>query len=457
MRAAAVSFFARQTTKDRQRRRRAVEDHRREEGIAASRTNRTPRGTGLYSPTPADIRIMTTIHNRDLGIQDSHTFSLKNKGIKLDTAADIKPYLEQLSKLENVAKVDISGNTISPECSGLLAEALLPFKDTLKDVNLQDIYTSRDRFEIPASLAKFFPVLLELPHLSVLNLSDNALGQDAIEVLEDFISKCKTVEYFIISNNGLGPFSGARVGKALYKSAKLREAHPESSKPLKAFWCGRNRLENGSCEALSVGFRANRELEEIRLYQNGIRPSGISKLISFGLNSLANLKILDLQDNTFTLPGSYALSENIANWPQLIELNVNDCLLKATGCKLFLAKLAEISDKSKLQILRLQYNELEADSLEIIAQFLKNMSDLAELELNGNRFEEDSELIEKINDIFEEKGLGELDELDDLEEPDSDEEDEDDEDDDDKEEAEPETEVDARLKELEKELSAAHI
>lgn len=400
---------------------------------------------------------MTTIHNRDMGIQDSHTFSLKNKGIKLDTAADIKPYLEQLSKLENVAKVDISGNTISPECSGLLAEALLPFKDTLKDVNLQDIYTSRDRFEIPASLAKFFPVLLELPHLSVLNLSDNALGQDAIEVLEDFISKCKTVEYFIISNNGLGPFSGARVGKALYKSAKLREAHPESSKPLKAFWCGRNRLENGSCEALSVGFRANRELEEIRLYQNGIRPSGISKLISFGLNSLANLKILDLQDNTFTLPGSYALSENIANWPQLIELNVNDCLLKATGCKLFLGKLAEISDKSKLQILRLQYNELEADSLEIIAQFLKNMSDLAELELNGNRFEEDSELIEKINDIFEEKGLGELDELDDLEEPDSDEEDEDDEDDDDKEEAEPETEVDARLKELEKELSAAHI
>lgn len=399
---------------------------------------------------------MTTIHNRELGIEEKHSFSLRNKGIKFDTEADIKPYLEQLSSLEDVAKIDISGNTISPECSKLLAQTLLKFKDTLRDINLQDIYTSRDRFEIPQSLSEFFPVLLQLPNLSVLNLSDNAFGQDAIEVLEDFISKCTSVEYFIMSNNGLGPFSGARVGKALYRSAKLRES-TEKSKSLKAFWCGRNRLENGSCEALSLGFRANSKLEEIKLYQNGIRPSGISKLITFGLNSLENLKVLDLQDNTFTLPGSYALSENIASWPQLIELNVNDCLLKSKGSKLFLDKLGEISDKSKLQILRLQYNELESDSLESLVKFLPNLNDLSLLELNGNRFEEDSELIEKINSIFEEKSLGELDELDDLEEPDSDEEEDDDDEDDEIEDAEPVEEVDARLKQLEKELASAHI
>lgn len=401
---------------------------------------------------------MTTIYNRDLGIAEKHIFSIRNKGLKLDTENDIKPYLEELNKLENVAKIDISGNTISSECSKLLANEILKFKDTLVDINLQDIYTSRDRFEIPKSLSEFFPVLLQLPNLSILNLSDNAFGQDAIDVIDDFISKCTTVEYFIMTNNGLGPFSGARVGKALYRSAKLRE-QTENSKTLKAFWCGRNRLENGSCEALALGFRANKDLQEIKLYQNGIRPSGISKLINFGLSSLENLQILDLQDNTFTLPGSYALSENIKNWPNLIELNVNDCLLKAKGCKLFLDKLGEISNISKLQILRLQYNELESDSLDSLIKFLGNMKDLNLLELNGNRFEEDSELIEKINEIFEEKGLGELDELDDLEEPDSDEEDDDDEDDDDEdnEVAEAHEEVDARLKELEKELASAHI
>ena len=401
---------------------------------------------------------MTTIHDRDLGIQADHIFSLKNKGLKFDVAADIQPYIDELNSLSTVAKVDISGNTISAECSQILAKALLKYKDTLKDINLQDIYTSRDRFEIPKSLGEFFPVLLQLPNLSVLNLSDNAFGQDAIDVIEDFISKCQTIEYFIMSNNGLGPFSGARVGKALYKSAILRAANPESSKPLLAFWCGRNRLENGSCEALALGFKANKSLKEIRLYQNGIRPSGVAKLIDFGISKLKNLTILDLQDNTLTIPGSYALAQNFAQWPELIELNVNDCLLKAKGSKIFVDKLAEVSDKSKLQILRLQYNELEADSLETIVKLLPNLKELSALELNGNRFEEDSELIEKINEIFEEKELGTLDDLDDLEEPDSDEEDEEDSDDEEaKEEAEPFEEVDERLKQLEEELAKSHI
>ena len=402
---------------------------------------------------------MTTIHNRDLGISEEHSFSIKNKGIKFDTEDDIKPYIEELSKLENIAKIDISGNTISPECSKLLAQTFLKFKDTLRDVNLQDIYTSRDRFEIPKSLGEFFPILLQLPNLSVLNLSDNAFGQDAIDVLEDFISKSKTIEYFIMSNNGLGPFSGARVGKALYKSAKLRENDSENSKPLKAFWCGRNRLENGSCEALSIGFKANKSLEEIKLYQNGIRPIGIAKLINFGLSSLKNLKILDLQDNTFTLPGSYALAENIKNWPELIELNINDCLLKSKGCKIFLDKLSQISDISKLEIIRLQYNELESDSLELISKFLSNLNQITALELNGNRFEEDSEFVEKINETFEELGHGILDDLDDLEEPDSDEEEDDNDDDSEYEEAEEESndEINERLTQLEKELSETHI
>ncbi|KAG0671022.1 hypothetical protein C6P40_000379 [Pichia californica] len=406
---------------------------------------------------------MTTIHDRDLGILDSHTFSLKNKGIKFDTESDIKPYIDELNKFEKIEKIDISGNTISPECSKILANSLLKFKDTLIDINFQDIYTSRDRFEIPNSLNYFFPVLLKLPNLSVLNLSDNAFGQDSIEVLENFISKCITIEYFIMSNNGLGPFSGARIGNALYKSGKLRKLNSNNSKSLKAFWCGRNRLENGSCESLSIGFKENNELKEIKLYQNGIRPLGISKLIHFGLSSLSNLEILDLQDNTFTLPGSISLSQNINNWPNLIELNINDCLLKSKGCSIFLQKLSEFSNNSKLQILRLQYNELESDSLNIIIGFLKNLSDLNILELNGNRFEEDSDLIEKINEIFQDKGFGELDELDDLEEPDSDEEEEEEDDDDEdddvnnNEEPEPIDEIEKRLEQLEKSLAETHI
>ena len=75
------------------------------------------------------------------------------------------------------------------------------------------------------------------------------------------------------------------------------------------------------------------------------------------------------------------------------------------------------------------------------------------LELNGNRFEEDSEHIDKINGIFEERGYGEIDELDELEELDSEEE-EDDEDD----EGEDDTlEEDLDLTQLEEELAGVSL
>ncbi|ODV83280.1 hypothetical protein CANARDRAFT_238342 [[Candida] arabinofermentans NRRL YB-2248] len=396
---------------------------------------------------------MTTVFNLDLGIKSENTYSINNKSLKLDTLQDIQPILDDLDKFEILEKLDISGNTISSIASKHLVEKLIKFQKTLIDLNLQDIYTSRDRFEIPKSLNEFNTLIKNCDNLKILNLSDNAFGQDSIDVLEDVILNCKSVEHLILSNNGLGPFSGTRIGKSLYKLSITKKNSNQSS--LKTFWCGRNRLENGSIDYLSIGLKSNSDLQEIKLYQNGIRPSGISKLINFGIGKLSNLKSLDLQDNTFTLLGSVALSNNLKNWNHLIELNINDCLLKSKGCLIFLNKLGEISNISNLEILKLQYNELDTESLKLLSNILPNLKNLKSLELNGNRFEEDSEFIEKINEIFESKGFGELDELDDLEEPDSDEEEEEDDDDEDEEEEEDveQGEDDDALKSLEEELS----
>lgn len=397
---------------------------------------------------------MTTNYTSKLSIEDSKIFSLRNKGLKFDVEADIKEYLDQLSQLKSVESIDISGNTISPECSKLLADAMLLHKDTIKDVNFQDIYVSRDRFQIPASLDYLFKAILQLPNLSVLNLSDNALGQDTIDLLEEFVSKVQ-VEHLVLSNNGLGPFSGARIGKALFRNGKSREQ--SGSKPLLSFWCGRNRLENGSCEALAIGFKANKSLKEIKLYQNGIRPLGLSRLITFGLSELKELEIVDLQDNTMTIPGSLALSKALPNWTKLVELNLNDCLMKPKGSLQVIEALSQLKTNS-LQFLRLQYNELDEESLDVLARSVANFKDLSSIELNGNRFEEDSESLQKIQDVFEQRGLGEVDELDDLEELDSEDEDSEDEDSDNEaEEHEDDSVVEARLKDLENELSNVSI
>lgn len=407
---------------------------------------------------------MSTIYESVLEIPASKTFSLKDKTLRLDTEADVEPYLSELDNFKDLEKVDLSGNTISPEASKVLAQHILKHKDTLQELNLQDIYTTRDKYEIPMSLKELLGVAQQMPNLKVLNLSDNAIGQEAIDTVTDFLTKSKYVEHLILSNNGLGPKSGSKVGKALYQSAKLRESSKESDenvRTLKTFWCGRNRLEDGSTDYLSLGLKANGDLEDVRLYQDGIRPEGVAKLIRHGLSNLNNLKVLDLNDNTFTIPGSRALAESISEWPELKVLNVNDCLLKAKGGLAFLEKLRDVSDKSKLEEIKLQYNELDSDSLKVLSSLLPLLKEHRLLELNGNAFDEEDEHLEKIKSIFDTKGQGELDELDALEEPDSEFEDEEPDSEEEEENRDLDEDVYAQAKDtlesLEKELAETHI
>lgn len=381
----------------------------------------------------------------ELGVTPDTTYSVAGKQIKFDDHASILPYLKELEEKLNVKKVDFSGNTIGIEASKSLSKSLLKHKDTIVEINFSDLYTGRLNTEIPQSLAYLLPALLQLPNLKLINLSDNAFGLQTIDPIEDWLAKAVTIEHLILSNNGMGPFAGARIGKSLYKLAQAKKAAGQGS--LKTFICGRNRLENGSINFLSIGLRAHDNLQVVKLYQNGIRPAGISKLISEGLSNNTKLELVDLQDNTITTKGSEQLAKYLGNWPHLTELNVNDALLKPKG-SLVLAEALAKATLPKLTTLKLQYNELEPDALKVLVGALStSLTAVKALELNGNRFDEDDELLEKINAIFEERD-GELDELDDLEEVDSEEEDDEGEDEDD---------IDDDLAVLEKQLADSSV
>lgn len=372
----------------------------------------------------------------ELGVSPESTYSVAGKQLKFDSHADIEPYLKELGGRKGLTKIDFSGNTIGVEASGSLAKALLQHKDTVVEVDFSDLYTGRLNTEIPKSLDYLLPALLQFSQLRLVNLSDNAFGLQTIDPIERYLSRATTLNHLILSNNGMGPFAGARIGKSLFHLARAQKKAKTGS--LKTFICGRNRLENGSIDYLAIGLRNHADLETVRLYQNGIRPAGIAKLVAKGLSQNKALKVLDLQDNTITTKGAVELSGQLekSTWLHLVELNLNDCLLKPKGSLKLADALASGATLNSLKTLKLQYNELENDALKALASALKNLPKLHVLELNGNRFEEDAEAVEEINSVFEERGFGELDELDELEEIDSDEDEEDDEEDEDEEDAE---------------------
>lgn len=353
--------------------------------------------------------------------QDSE-FSLKGKQIKFDSAESIKPYVDKIEAASALKKIDFSGNTIGIDASAALAKALLLHRNTIEEIDFSDLYTGRLNTEIPQSLGHLLPALLQFPNLKVLNLSDNAFGLQTIDPIEDYLSKAVSLEHLYLSNNGMGPFAGSRIGESLLH---LADAKKQKGLPsLRTFVCGRNRLENGSVNHLAVALRNHPDLEEIRLFQNGIRPAGVAKLISQGLSHNKKLEVLDLQDNTLTTVGGKHIAKALPNWEALRELNLNDALLKSSGSLLVVKALGE-GNHPQLKTVKLQYNELEEDSLEALASAIteNKIPSLQTLELNGNRFPEDAEVILQINEACE------VDELDELEELDSDEEDDEEEED----------------------------
>lgn len=299
--------------------------------------------------------------------------------------------------------------------------------------------------------------------MNTINLNDNAFGLNTQAPLVAFLAAHVPLQHLYLNNNGLGPHAGILIADALSElHAKKEEARKQGQDVpyLETVICGRNRLENGSMTAWAKTFRLHNKVKQIKMVQNGIRQEGISHLLSEGLNHASELQVLDLQDNTFTLKGAKALAKVTPGWTELIELGIGDSLLSAKGGVLLSEALLKGKNK-KLEILRLQYNEITAPGIKGLAQAAKEaLPALKKIELNGNKFTEDDEAIIALQELLEERKeqLGGdvvaedewgLDSLSDLEEEDSEEEEEE------EEESEEEDDVEERAEKLIKEAEEA--
>ena len=233
----------------------------------------------------------------------------------------------------------------------------------------------------------------------------------------------------------MGPAAGVLLADALTALASKKDAARKEGQDvpdLELVICGRNRLENGSMQAWAKAYAANKGVKTIKMTQNGIRQEGITHLLTHGIAHLSKLETLDLQDNTFTSMGGKALSNVVGNWPELRELGVGDCLLSGRG-GVALANALQKGKNKNIEVLRLQFNEINAKGLAGLAAAAPNLPALRRVEINGNKFDEEDPSIEKLREILdarkEESGEREddeeywgIDELDELESDDEDEE-----------------------------------
>lgn len=266
--------------------------------------------------------------------------------------------------------------------------------------------------EIPQALKSICDSLLECPALEEVNLSDNAFGGRSAEPMVNLLSSHPNLQVLKLNNNGLGIEGGKIVSGAL----KTLASHPQGSK-LRVVICGRNRLENGSSDNWAEAYSLHKKtLQVVKMPQNGIRPEGITAILS-GLTNCAGLKELDLQDNTMTKNGSIAFSNAIKSWSDLEAINISDCLTGGRG-GIEIAKTLATGVLKELKTLRLQFNEWDERALTPLSKYVTDYGHkLTTLEINGNRADADEDVIESIREALSKHNHGDaLDELDEMEE-----------------------------------------
>lgn len=332
---------------------------------------------------------------------DSKIFSLHGRGLKLDTRADIVPLLLDVDPAV-IEEIHFGGNTIGVEASLALAEFLEKTK-ALKIADFADIFTGRLIDEIPQALSAICDALKDKTSLVEINLSDNAFGGRSVDPIVPFLINNRSFQVFKLNNNGLGPAGGAVIANALTESARLSKKEGSASN-LRTVICGRNRLEDGSASAWAAAFREHGGLKEIRMPQNGIRMDGISALVR-GISECKNLEYLDLQDNTFSEPGSKTMAGVLDQWPNLHTLNLSDCVLAEEGAlSPVVEKLVEGSNP-QLHTLLLQNNNFESATFSLLGQNIDSgLGALKRLELQWNEVEEDDEGLALLSRVLKQRG-----------------------------------------------------
>uniref|UniRef100_A0AC34FUB6 Uncharacterized protein n=1 Tax=Panagrolaimus sp. ES5 TaxID=591445 RepID=A0AC34FUB6_9BILA len=161
-----------------------------------------------------------------------------------DTVKDGERVAEKILECKRINSLDMSGNTLGIDASKPIAEALKRHPE-LKIAQWKDLFTTRLNTEIPVVLKSFTDAMIFAgTRLTVLDLSDNAIGPQAIHGLSGFLSSeaCFGLKSLHLNNCGLGS-AGITVAECLIECHK-KAVNAGKFFELEVFVAGRNRLEN---------------------------------------------------------------------------------------------------------------------------------------------------------------------------------------------------------------------
>lgn len=332
--------------------------------------------------------------------QESSGVSFVGLAKKWENENDVKEVIKAIDECKHLHFLNLEGNTLGCEGAKHIGKALEKHPE-FKKALWKDLFTGRMKTEIPPALMDLSKgIMLAKAQLTVLDLSDNALGPNGATGLVDLLSSssCYSLQELRLMNCGLGITGAKMLAKSLMECYK-GSVNAGTPMELRVFAAGRNRLENEGAKALSKVFEEIQTLQEITIPQNGIYHVGMSALAE-ALKKNPNIQIINFNDNTITAKGAEVLAEAFYSIEGLREINLGDCLLKDEGGQILSDVLADCHPD--LEFLNLSGNEIGPEVGIALANAMGHKENLKTFILDCNQFGDEG--VEHIQQIMEEFG-----------------------------------------------------
>ncbi|GET64623.1 Ran GTPase-activating protein 1 [Rhizophagus irregularis DAOM 181602=DAOM 197198] len=275
--------------------------------------------------------------------------------------------------MDILPEIDLSENRITNNTIDKLIETLKTTK--FKKLNLKSVFTKNNKQETFEILRKICEVIKKSTNLEELIISKNALGKSGAKALKVFLTNNVNLKHLIIDDAGLGE-GGTVILESLLNSRR-------KTSYLETFSIKENVLGKQCSKLLSMVLHKHKiTLTKVILSRNSFYNSDLCQIIE-SLSLCKKLQIINLEDNFFTKKTSKMLSQSLANWPDLKQLIINDCLICKKGVIYILEALLKGTNKN-IEYLGFQYCSIDENGFYTLASIIKKSLMLKVVEINGN-------------------------------------------------------------------------
>lgn len=268
----------------------------------------------------------------------------------------------------------LSDKSFSESAARVIAASLREKCKSVTVADLSDIIAGKSEEEALEVLRIICDSLAECA-LVELNLSDNALGRPGILACQSVLCG-KSLQKLYVCNDGLSAEASETLHEILIK---------DGMPPLKVFHFYNNMSGDGGAIAVGNIVRACPQLLDFRFSATRSRRPGCLA-VAKALTTLTDLTTLDLGDCMFADEAAEHLATALGQQKALTSLNLRDAGLGEEGLLGVLAAL-QTGPGPQLKLLDLSGNDLEAESVPVLAKLLQGMTALEDLGLDDNAIE----------------------------------------------------------------------